>query len=63
MMLDSPMLDSYRYECTLLEHVRVPDGQGGSQMAWTDGMKFDMIRILVPMKRPAQPATDSAEGK
>lgn len=28
-----------------------------------DGMKFDMIRILVPMKKPAQPATDSAEGK
>ena len=28
-----------------------------------DGMKFDMIRILVPMKKPAQPATDSAEEK
>lgn len=42
MMFDSPMLDSYRYECTLLEHVRVPDGQGGSKMAWTDGMTFEM---------------------
>ena len=43
LMYDSPMLDSFRYECTLLEHVRVPDGMGGSTMAWTDGMKFDMV--------------------
>lgn len=43
MMFDSPMLDSYRYKCTLLEHVRVPDGMGGSTMAWSDGMTFDMV--------------------
>lgn len=28
-----------------------------------DGTRFEMIRILVPTKKPAQPATDSAEGK
>ena len=43
LMFDSEMLDSYRYGCTLLEHVRVPDGMGGSTMAWTDGMAFDMV--------------------
>lgn len=43
LMFDSPMLDEYRYDCTLLERVRVPDGQGGSTMGWTDGMTFEMV--------------------
>ena len=43
LMFDSEMLGSYRYECTLLEHVRVPDGMGGSTMAWQDGMTFEMV--------------------
>ena len=42
-MFESPMLDDFRYECTLLERVRVSDGMGGSTMAWTDGMTFDMV--------------------
>lgn len=43
LMFDSPMLDSFRYECVLLEHVRVSDGMGGSEMTWKDGMSFDMV--------------------
>lgn len=43
MMFDNPMLDVNRYECVLLEHVRVSDGMGGSKMTWADGMTFDVI--------------------
>lgn len=43
MIFDSEMLDSYRYQCTLLEHVRASDGMGGSHMVWQDGMTFDMV--------------------
>ena len=43
LMFDSPMLDVNRYECVLLEHVRVPDGMGGSKMTWADGMTFEMV--------------------
>lgn len=43
MMFDSPMLDDCRYECVLLERVRVPDGMGGSTNTWTDGMTFECV--------------------
>lgn len=43
LMFDNPMLDVNRYECVLLEHMRVPDGMGGSKMSWQDGMTFDVI--------------------
>ena len=43
MMFDSPMLDDTRYECVLLERVRVPDGMGGSKNTWTDGMSFQCV--------------------
>ena len=28
-------------KCVLLEKVRVPDGEGGWQTSWSDGMEFD----------------------
>jgi hypothetical protein len=43
MMFDSPMLDDCRYECVLLEKVRVSDGMGGSKNTWTDGMTFECV--------------------
>ena len=43
LMYDSPMLDSFRYECTLLEHVRVPDGMGGSYRGYSrEGRGYSM---------------------
>ena len=42
-IFDSPMLDSYKHQCMLLERQRVPDGQGGSRTVWTDGMEFTAI--------------------
>lgn len=42
-IFDSPMLDSYKHQCVLLERQRVSDGQGGSKTVWVDGMEFTMI--------------------
>lgn len=42
-MFASPMLESYKHDCVLLEKVRVPDGLGGSTTAWTDGMTLPVI--------------------
>lgn len=34
------LMSYYVAECTLLEKARVPDGEGGWTVSWTDGMKF-----------------------
>lgn len=34
------LMNDYAEECTLLEKSRVPDGEGGWVVTWSDGMPF-----------------------
>lgn len=34
------LMNDFVEECTLLEKVRVPDGEGGWTVSWSDGMQF-----------------------
>lgn len=35
------LIDDFKVPCTLLEKKRVPDGEGGWAVTWTDGMQFN----------------------
>lgn len=35
------LVDSFKEVCTLLEKTRVPDGEGGWNTIWNDGMLFE----------------------
>jgi head-tail adaptor len=35
------LIDAFKTSCTLLEKVRVSDGEGGFATTWTDGISFD----------------------
>ena len=35
------MMNEWVHACTLLEKTRVPDGEGGWDTRWVDGMAFD----------------------
>ena len=35
------LIDEFKTKCTLLEKSRVPDGEGGWAVTWSDGMEFD----------------------
>lgn len=34
------LMNDFVEECTLLEKVRIPDGEGGWTTSWTDGLSF-----------------------
>lgn len=34
------LIDEFKTACTLLTKTRVPDGEGGWVVSWTDGMQF-----------------------
>lgn len=35
------MMADWATSCTLLEKTRIPDGEGGWDTSWSDGVKFD----------------------
>lgn len=40
------LIDEFKEECTILTKTRVPDGEGGWTVQWTDGMSFDAAIVL-----------------
>ena len=40
------LIDDFKTTCTLVEKVRVSDGEGGWTKVWTDGAKFQAAIVL-----------------
>lgn len=40
------LLDSAFELCTMIDHVYVPDGQGGGDYVWTDGAQFEAAIVF-----------------
>lgn len=40
------LIDSFKEACTLMERVRVSDGEGGWVTRWTEGLTFDAAIVL-----------------
>lgn len=40
------LIDSFKVPCTLMERVRVPDGEGGWVTQWAEGPDFDAAIVL-----------------
>lgn len=40
------LIDSFKVPCTLMERVRVPDGEGGWITQWAEGPNFDAAIVL-----------------
>lgn len=34
------LMEDFAEDCTLMEKVRIPDGEGGWSITWADGMQF-----------------------
>ena len=41
-----PLLDDFARTCVLLEKKRLPDGEGGYTVEWTDGAEFQNYQAL-----------------
>lgn len=40
------LIDEFKVPCTLMEKVRVPDGEGGWSTQWADGPSFEAAIVL-----------------
>lgn len=40
MNINAPLIESYLEPCVMLEKRRVPDGMGGFETSWTEGVEF-----------------------
>lgn len=40
------LIDAFKEPCTLMERVRVPDGEGGWVTQWADGPQFEAAIVL-----------------
>lgn len=40
------LIDAFKVSCTLMERVRVPDGEGGWITRWTEGLSFKAAIVL-----------------
>lgn len=40
------LLDDFARPCVLMEKQRIPDGEGGYIVAWTEGTSFDNYQVL-----------------
>ena len=40
------LIDAFKDACILMEKTRIPDGEGGWTVAWTDGLEFDAAVVM-----------------